>query len=1493
MTGTVTIAHPIEGINTIAFEIANDTDTDRHVYINDINIQSFMRNVDWTNNAFTWIEVRNDPTSIGKYYRTDAKTSTTAVYVFCCLRIKPGTYANIEQVIEYINSRLQANIEMTASIGSQTNVSLRDIPCSLYQITPVYDNISEYKINGFEISLATDNSSYIGTADGNVATTKIVPAILDQPYWSIYSSGTNDTYNTKIYHPRPPPIVQYTGNNNYTLDYDDYEIANAMYKSSVRILSDSTTSLNSHAIDFESSITNNMGLTPYRLPIDNLFINKDDEPVICYDNGNDYREYLIDPTKVDKQILATYYVNTTGSTSGVLNRESNTGVSWQAPVAISREKADAIGDYNKLFVVENGLKTDSKYTTDEFKPFNEFIVINETMCPSQLLILPDILISGANTDTDSELVSIRDIFTALSCMITGYEMPLYKDRNPQNGGNISYSTTVSGESYELTVSVWFAGGTPMFLKDIYMSAIVRNIETNEELDFSPILTGALIRGIYDSSAQIPICSDIGTSRGVHVVDRINARAFVHTLTLYGNDNELKAEYPDTSILSENERSVKVAGLKVAGSAMKAEPIKLPKSYVNDSTFAVIMDSDEQDAETINELNGKILVDFAYTFTPGVSFRLKTPGDSIQILTFNKQTFTFDHSKEVRRWDRKYSPSHKHDFRALLSDIEIDMFDGISLQPTTHVIGIYNNDGTGCRFYRPVNIIYDTLVSASPDYRYRLYANFQDVCHKGHQWYTKWYENGDAPGILHSICTHHTHCGWCCSAGHTDLGHVDLASPGYDDGWIRVNWSEDVSRAATVAYNESRDKKFKDGKAIAIGKLLLECKYENGSCNWVTTIENGTSKYRIISYGLDDEIKNVKENLKYYNVPDDQATLVINVMNKLFKRIEPYGPFGEPANYNQDTDPISTWFDASRQYTFSNDYASLGSAYVHYIQGSEVFPSTVYTLKRYFKDVNIYDLKERYGLSLKIYRDSKDGSYCVQLKRNPNNNGNNILPQNDIFMHTCAFNVSCLAIKTVQAIAYASIGTFIATPKELSADTASGIVERSLSDQQDLPVGAVEVNGKIYLMDRNNSSSLTVNTVKYYPFIGFSNILHVYMSSAGNIDQAIESQLPNLRVIRTSMAQVEIPTAFTLVSKVTSIDTDPRSMRFTGTPTIEISSTTGETLALGANNGALKFTPTVPNAEITHTLKENINLPISISPNADSDNLFDGDVVLNALTLSGLNGSISLTPMIRTITSGSLEVQSLNDSTYDLTNGAISGMVSTILSDTTIESALSGSVTGQISQQNEAIYDLTSGTISGTITTPLNETTMESTLSGDIYGQMVKNATIDNYDILSCILSETISANMTMSTSGRIGDLPVKEYTSDYVPTLEDAVGMGDIYLRNANFTQNLTIPMETASDISSTLTVPAFYNDMPITLAGNMPVPVGIDLSNVIGRYDNSPTETRADRLHYQVEIKPYTIPINKTVTVKSHSSKYIYITGNRHRYPLWESTHTLTYKVV
>lgn len=320
------ILHPDDTERSIAFKFTNVTDTDKEVYIKDITLYSFLRNIDWVNNVFSWVELREIPlkklvcnppddtdngSDDGTVGGTDIQPSIErditdsnegdsgeqpatgstgdsgtennkddekkTVPILCCLRIPPGTYKNTENIIEMINDKLSklTNYELAID-GIQ----------AIHTVLPCAYDISDIAIRETQL----EDTSQTGI--------QWYPAIIDYPVvLNNFDISLDNTNSNSLDNNTCIPVLEYNANTEeLSLPLEGSpNYNNLLLYNSDLISKMGSDTLTSHAVTFANGITSTLKIDKINININDLYASE--YGLIRYrENGSNYTEFIINPS---------------------------------------------------------------------------------------------------------------------------------------------------------------------------------------------------------------------------------------------------------------------------------------------------------------------------------------------------------------------------------------------------------------------------------------------------------------------------------------------------------------------------------------------------------------------------------------------------------------------------------------------------------------------------------------------------------------------------------------------------------------------------------------------------------------------------------------------------------------------------------------------------------------------------------------------------------------------------------------------------------------------------------------------------------------------------------------------------------------------------------------------------------------------------------------------------------------------------------------------
>ena len=278
------ILYPDDTVRSIAFKFTNATDTDKEVYIKDITLYSFLRNIDWVNNVFSWVELREIPLNKLAYNQPD-NTKLLKIPILCCLRIPPGTYKNTESILAIINDRLSKMNEYGLAIkGAQ---ALHNSPACAYDITDIAIRLRKPGRDAISWYPAVIN----------------LPAVLNDFDIKLINNYLNtDINHGAAYNVKCVPVLEYNDGelslpSKWSPNYNNLSLYSSDLMSKVRstVIRKGSSALTAHAIAFDNGITNTLNMDKINLTINDLYASE--YGLIRYrENGNDYTEFIINPS---------------------------------------------------------------------------------------------------------------------------------------------------------------------------------------------------------------------------------------------------------------------------------------------------------------------------------------------------------------------------------------------------------------------------------------------------------------------------------------------------------------------------------------------------------------------------------------------------------------------------------------------------------------------------------------------------------------------------------------------------------------------------------------------------------------------------------------------------------------------------------------------------------------------------------------------------------------------------------------------------------------------------------------------------------------------------------------------------------------------------------------------------------------------------------------------------------------------------------------------
>lgn len=270
----ISIVHPDNNNRTISFKFTNTTENDKDVYIKDITLYTFLRNIDWVNNVFSWVEIRSLKISDIAYNVSsdDDKNKSTNVPILCCVRIPPGTYKNTETIVQTINDAFEKLPDQDIKAAISEINTAHDVPGSTFDIAGIAVTIND-----------------------NQPTIPWYPAVIDS---TVISNGFDISMDSTGNDYSPPsnciPVLEYNGNT-FTVPTEGTAGYNNLLLYNHDILSRMNgSSLTSHAMSFINSITATLTVDSVKISPEDLYASE--FGLIRFrENGSNYTEFIVNP----------------------------------------------------------------------------------------------------------------------------------------------------------------------------------------------------------------------------------------------------------------------------------------------------------------------------------------------------------------------------------------------------------------------------------------------------------------------------------------------------------------------------------------------------------------------------------------------------------------------------------------------------------------------------------------------------------------------------------------------------------------------------------------------------------------------------------------------------------------------------------------------------------------------------------------------------------------------------------------------------------------------------------------------------------------------------------------------------------------------------------------------------------------------------------------------------------------------------------------------
>lgn len=287
-----------------AFKIANNTDSPQNIYLNSLTLESFPRNIDETNNIFMWIEERptqtwntDDPILLSNSYividdvdtpPTDEDSDNFSIYVLCTLRIQPGLYRTLNDVVFAINTALRTiNTKFASSEADDSPILPYYSPVLLDEVTIVFDQNTK---TPSALQFAIKNNSNYDTVNQIVLALPGFEFTNNNEHYAINKlvTGCGNIFAPPVCsvdEDRSLIVPDRTSEDYWRVDANRVYLRNAGY---------SPDSLLAHQIDFDNNLTTMLSpATSITLMKDNFMLDPSGNPIRTRCNGYNYIEYLL------------------------------------------------------------------------------------------------------------------------------------------------------------------------------------------------------------------------------------------------------------------------------------------------------------------------------------------------------------------------------------------------------------------------------------------------------------------------------------------------------------------------------------------------------------------------------------------------------------------------------------------------------------------------------------------------------------------------------------------------------------------------------------------------------------------------------------------------------------------------------------------------------------------------------------------------------------------------------------------------------------------------------------------------------------------------------------------------------------------------------------------------------------------------------------------------------------------------------------------------
>lgn len=270
----ISILHPSVETHSVSFELHNESDSPKSFHVQDITLYSFMRTIDWVNNAFTWVELRTiestNKDELKKYIiNADDITENVTIPILCCCRIPEGSYVNAEAICERLND----------AFSDSDSISLQSI-------TPTHNVVgSGFDIDSVIIEMKENRDCIWCPA---ILHTSVLNTVYNIPRSTDNDVAVLSTSNECI------PVLELLNGELVSPPATSVKHNNVLYYYADILSKLSSGSLTSHAITFVNSITATLGIDMIKIKETDA-ISNEYGLVRHLENHVNYTEYIIQP----------------------------------------------------------------------------------------------------------------------------------------------------------------------------------------------------------------------------------------------------------------------------------------------------------------------------------------------------------------------------------------------------------------------------------------------------------------------------------------------------------------------------------------------------------------------------------------------------------------------------------------------------------------------------------------------------------------------------------------------------------------------------------------------------------------------------------------------------------------------------------------------------------------------------------------------------------------------------------------------------------------------------------------------------------------------------------------------------------------------------------------------------------------------------------------------------------------------------------------------